>query len=166
MKKLPLVLSMLILIAIPTTSYASNIEKAAIENTIIEEADNGCYYKTIIETYPFVSTNDLHQLINSSKTKTGRSTTTFYNSAGKALWYVQVTGTFSYGNGSSKCIKSVASAASQNASWKIASKTASKTGNTAKATATATEYNAGIVISSVTKSATLTCTPDGHLSSR
>lgn len=80
------------------------------------------------------------------------------------MWYVKVTGTFTYGDGSAKCTKSTVTAASQNSDWKIASKYSSKSSNVASATATAKKYHLGVVIQTKSKTVTLTCSPTGTFS--
>ncbi len=63
----------------------------------IEYLDDGYYYETIIE--PKTPRGVQPQ----STTKTKSKTVYFKNSKGKVQWYVKVTGTFKYGNGSSRC---------------------------------------------------------------
>ena len=99
-----------------------------------------------------------------TNTKTGRKTTYYKNAADDVLWYVRVTGTFTYGNGSSKCTSATVSAESKNKTWKIASKSSSKSGSKAKATATAKQYLNGAPVGSVTKTVTLKCSSTGKLS--
>lgn len=100
----------------------------------------------------------------STKTKTAVKTAQAKNSSGTNIWYVKVTGTFTYNGSSSSCTKSVATAASQHSSWSIKSKTPSKSGNTAKATATAVKKLDGTVTQSMTRTVSLTCSKTGNLS--
>ena len=73
---------------------------------------------------------------------------------------VKVTGTFTYGNGSSKCTSSSVTAESKSGAWKITSKSASKSGNKA----TAKRYYGGSVAETKNKTVTLTCSPSGSFS--
>ena len=75
-----------------------------------------------------------------------------------------VTGTFTYTGSSSTCTKSIASATSKNANWKISSKSASKSGNKATAKATAKRYVDGTAVETQNCTVTLTCSLNGSLS--
>lgn len=164
MKKITLLLSFLLLLAIPVPSFADNLGTYAIESITIEDADNGCYYKTVIETLSDGYADSSCGVLSTRSTKTGRKTTYYYNSSGSVLWYVRVTGKFTYGNGTSTCTSASAAAEAQSPSWKISRKSSSKSGSTAKATATAKQYLNGAPVGSVTKSATLKCSSTGILS--
>lgn len=158
MKKFFISMSLLIVLALPSTAFADNQE------IVITEAEDGCYYETIIEEIP-AEYNILNPNAKAAtNTKTGRKTTYYKNAADDVLWYVRVTGTFTYGNGSSKCTSATVSAESKNKTWKIASKSSSKSGSKAKATATAKQYLNGATVGSVTKTVTLKCSSTGKLS--
>ena len=122
--------------------------------------DDGSYLITVIEE----GDDALVSPASVSQTKTGSKTSTYYNSDNKALWYVKVTGTFSYGNGSSKCTSASVTAASNDSNWKISDKSASKSKNAATAEATAKRYVLNITVQTITKSVTLTCSSTGKLS--
>lgn len=127
--------------------------------TTVEYLDDGSRYVTIIEDVP---TDTIQTFSTTTKTK---SKTAYYeSSSGERLWYVRVTGTFTYGNGTAKCTSSTPSAAAQNATWKVSNISGSKSGNSASATATGKQYYAGKVIDSKTKTVTLTCSPTGVFS--
>lgn len=164
LKKISLLLSFLLLLAIPFPSFANNLETTTVESITIEDAGNGCYYKTVIETISADSADTSIGMLSTQSTKTGRKTTYYYNASGSVLWYVRVTGKFTYGNGTSICTSASAAAEAKSSSWKIASKSSSRSGNTAKATATAKQYLNGAPVGSVTKSATLKCSSTGTLS--
>ena len=80
------------------------------------------------------------------------------------MFSVTVTGTFTYTGSSSTCTKSIASATSKNANWKISSKSASKSGNKATAKATAKRYVDGTAVETQNCTVTLTCSSNGSLS--
>ena len=128
-------------------------------NITVEYLEDGSSYITIIgNTY----SSNRYEL--NSTTKTNFKKTYYRNSSGENLWYVKVTGTFRYGNGTSVCTKSEVEAKSLNSNWKIASSSASKSGNTASATATAKKYTAGVAVDTKTKTVTLKCSSTGEFS--
>lgn len=154
MKKiLSLVLAAVLLFsAVP--AYASDVDSVTVKYL-----ENGCYIVTIIED---VSSNVIQPM---STTTTSKSKTSYMkNAAGTTLWYVKVTGTFTYGNGSAKCTSVTPSAASMSSDWKVSAATGSKSGASASATATGKQYFDGSVIDTHTETVTLTCSPTGVFS--
>ena len=160
MKRIPILLALLILLS-STLSYANGPA-----GSIIEPLDNGYYYETVIEELPDISSTpgSVSQPDAVASTKTGSKITYCKNSAGTVMWYVKVTGVFTYGNGTATCTSSTVTAKSLSTSWKITSKSASKTGNKAIATATAKEYLNGVPVGSLTRTVTLTCSSNVTLS--
>ena len=114
----------------------------------IIQLDNGYYLETII----------------AANQKTARKTANYKNAQGTTMFSVTVTGTFTYTGSSSTCTKSIASATSKNANWKISSKSASKSGNKATAKATAKRYVDGTAVETQNCTVTLTCSLNGSLS--
>lgn len=155
MKKLIMILTCLLLFTICSPVYGAE----QIESSEIEYLDDGSYFETVITTE---SNSGMTTLSNKSVTKT--KTSYYTNSNGTILWYVKVTGTFTYGNGSSKCTSSSVTAESKSGAWKITSKSASKSGNKATAKATAKRYYGGSVAETKNKTVTLTCSPSGNFS--
>lgn len=125
----------------------------------IEYFADGSYVVTVIED------EDSGIMPLSTNTAKKSKTTTYSSPSGKALWYVKVTGTFTYGDGSSKCTASSVSAGTYVSAWKISSKSASRSGNKASATATAVEtlLPSGET-NTVTRTVTLKCSPTGTFS--
>ena len=122
----------------------------------IEELPDGSRFITVIED---VHTPGIQPFDRTTETK---SKTVYYeNSAGKSVWYVRVTGTFTYGDGTARCTSATPSAASLDSNWKVSDITGGKSGNKATATATGKRYNGNIVVETVTKTVTLTCGPTG-----
>lgn len=121
----------------------------------IIQLDNGYYLETIIEETPTT---------RASNQKTAKKTGNCKNAQGTTMFSVTVTGTFTYTGSSSTCTKSVASATSKNANWKISSKSASKSGNKATAKATAKRYVDGTAVETQNCTVTLTCSSNGSLS--
>ena len=133
---------------------------AAIQtNSVVEYFEDGSYTVTCIED---ISTKPEIGLFSTTKTKS--KTVTYYNAENVAKWYVKVTGTFTYGNGTSKCNSSSVAAESYATIWKISSKSASKSGNTASANAIAKQYFDGTVVKTIDRTVTLTCSPTGDFS--
>lgn len=142
----------------PIATYAQTDN---VQSTI-EYLDDGSYYETIITDEPSAANGT--SIAANTKTATKSKTTYFKNADGDTMWYVKVTGTFTYGNGSAKCTKSTVTAASKNSDWKITSKSSNKSANKASATATAKKYHLGVVIQTKSKTVTLTCSPTGNFS--
>lgn len=155
MKKLIMILTCLLLFTICSPVYGAE----QIESSEIEYLNDGSYSETVITTE---SNSGMTTLSSKSVTKT--KTSYYKNSNGTILWYVKVTGTFTYGNGSSKCTSSSVTAESKSGAWKITSKSASKSGNKATAKATAKRYYGGSVAETKNKTVTLTCSPSGNFS--
>lgn len=127
--------------------------------TIIQPISaNEYYYEETIEVI------DLNVMTRSIQTKTAKKTGTYKNANGQVLWSVTVTGTFTYNGSTSSCTKSTVSTSVVDNAWKIASSSSSKTGNKASAVATAKYYVGGTVVSTQTKTITLTCSQTGVLS--
>lgn len=155
MKKRTLAFVCLILFAICVPAFGAD----QIESKEIEYLPDGSYFETVITTEPIKGITTL-----SSKSVKKTKSSYFKNSKGVTLWYVKVTGTFTYGNGTSKCTNSLVTAESKSDVWKIANKSANKSGNKAVAKATAKLYYGGSVIETKTKTVTLTCDPSGNFS--
>ena len=126
-------------------------------------AADGTYYETIIKTKGNPSGDAFSR---KARNKTATSSKTMYHKTkyGKVLWYVKVTGTFIYGSGSSKCVRSSVKAVSKSKDWKIVNKSSDKYNNRAIAKATARKEKddsgkKGSQVRSMT--VTLTCTPSG-----
>lgn len=137
------------------TAYAS--EPTTTDNIVF--FDNGDYLITTIEDESS-SSNIAILSTTTTKSKTSR----YYNSKNELMWYVKVTGTFTYGNGTSKCTASSVTAKSNVAAWKISNKSASKSGNAAIGKATAKQYFDGTVVNTINRTVKLTCSPTGVFS--
>ena len=106
-----------------------------------EYLGDGSYYETVlIQNNNSIITDTISTLSN-SKTTAGSKTTYYKNSSGKVIWYVKVSGTFTYGGGTSKCTK--------------ASVTAKATG---------THYFNGIPKESFSRTVTIACSAKGKIS--
>lgn len=125
------------------------------EKISVEYFEDGTYVETYIE-----------QLLVAArtKTKTGKKTKVGKSANGEKLWSVTVTGTFSYGNGTSKCTNAQVSTETYDSQWKKYSSSASKSGSTAKADAVFKKYSNAIMKDTVSASVSLKCNSTGQLS--
>lgn len=128
-----------------------------------QSTDDEYYFVTVIEDEPG-NTDFVVCSSSSKKTATKSKTTYCKNSKGKVMWYVKVTGTFRYGNGTSKCIKSRVKAKSKSKMWSVYDKHAWKTGNKAKAKAKGKLHVHGVTVKTIRKTVTLKCSPTGRFS--
>lgn len=145
---------------VPSPAYAGTCPTCT--NTVI--LNDGYYFETILKDEYVIKRSTAQNTANRGKvTKTKSKTTYLKNAAGKIMWYVKVTGTFTYGNGSAKCIKSVCNAGSKNKSWVVTNSSSSKNGNKASAIATGTHYLNGVPVESLTKIVTLKCDAYGNI---
>lgn len=158
MKKGLIIVLFLIITMFPSTVLASSGQK----NTSIEYLDDGSYFLTIIQD----ELSNTDAIVRASaKTTTTKSKTTYYkNSSGTTMWYVKVTGTFTYGAGTSTCKKATVTAESKNSAWTVSNKSAKAYDNKAKATATGKRHFNGVVVDTITKNVILTCSTTGKFS--
>lgn len=150
------ILSCLLILSILFTPPTIIMGSETSEHVEYEYFEDGSYMMSII------SQNDISTF--STSTLTGSRTSTYYNADNEPMWYIKVTGTFTYGNGTSSCTSSSIQAESYNSAWKLSNKTASKSGNTATASATAKQYFAFVPIKTIEKTVSLTCSSTGVLS--
>lgn len=94
MKKIVCILSAIFLLTFSSTSFAANLDS----NSEIEYFDDGSYIIITIE-------NDFQTMITPFSNTITKSKTVKYYSGNVAKWYVKVTGSFTYGNGSAKMHK-------------------------------------------------------------
>ncbi|QNM07238.1 hypothetical protein [Wansuia hejianensis] len=133
---------------------ASPLNEQHIVNREITYYSDGYYLETItyesnISTY-------------GSSSKTGTKTATYYNGS-TPLWYVSVTGSFTYSGHSSLCTGASASSGSYSSDWKIIDTTSSYSRNTATGVAIGRLYGAGTPLKTIPLSVILTCDIDGNL---
>lgn len=150
MKKIILFLSLFCMLNMPLQVKAYDCEN----NSQIEYFEDGSYIETIIT----ISNN------YSRSQKTVSKIAKYNSSTGVQQWYVTVTGTFTYGNGSAKCTSSSVKSGVYNNKWSILNKSSSKSGATAIASATAKHSydNTGFETKKLTVK--LTCSSTGKLS--
>lgn len=159
-----LVFLLLLMILAPVASFAYSSDSKP-EN---DYSNNGNYYETIItngsDRYPHRLPQTFSQT-KKLKNKFKKSKIAYYkNASGKKLWYVKVTGTFTYRNGIVQCIGSTVTAKALSSSWKCTKKTTWKKNNKASAKATFTHYLNGSPKETLTRTVTLTCNSKGQFS--
>ena len=132
----------------------------------VEYVGNGNYIETVIFDDEFADSSLTKEIVPlASKTVTKSKAYNYKNAAGKVLWYVKVTGTFTYGNGSAKCTASNPSAAAKDSSWKVSKATGSRSGKWCSATTTAKHYlSNGDLGKTIRETVKLTCSPTGVFS--
>lgn len=124
----------------------------------IEYLEDGSYFvTTIVEEIDSIATY-------STATKSGRKSSTYYNSESEALWSITLTGTFSYDGTTATCTDANLTYTIYNSNWRMISTTATASGNTAMGTAYAKQYVLGVPINSAERSIEICCSPTGVLS--
>lgn len=152
-------LSILLFVCLIHTIFLYNVHADDSKTIISKEfvvLSNGDCLETIIY-------EENNPQLRSAKTKTGTKTTT-YKSNGKSLWYVSVTGTFTYTGSSSKCTASSVKAGSYDQYWKISNKKSSYTANCAIGSATGKLYYGPSPVTTINKEVVLKCNINGTLS--
>lgn len=163
---LSFVIVVVLIFSLQSVFAGEKIESVSkIDSVEVEYLEDGSRYVTVIESIPTETMSNGHIVSPLSvKTETKSKIAYYENSSGTRLWYVKVTGTFTYGNGTSKCTSVTPSAASNHSSWKVSDISGSKSGNKASATATGKQYADGKLVQSVTRTVTLTCSATGVFS--
>ena len=148
-------LIMIFALAVPVMAFEKIGE--TVQSVTVEYLEDGSCYETIITVDDTVSGDS--GIMSTAKTRTGSKKTSYKNKSGDVLWYVKVTGKFTYNGSTSKCTSASASAVSNSSSWKITDKSSSRNGNEAKASATAQRKGVDYH-----RTVTLSCSKTGKLS--
>mgnify|MGYP004668836353 FL=1 len=151
------IIALIMIFALTVPVMADEIIGETVESVTVEYLEDGSYYETVITVDDTVSGDS--GIMSTTKTRTGSKKTSYKNKSGDVLWYVKVTGKFTYNDSTSKCTSASATAASNSSSWKITDKSSSKSGNKAIGKATAKEQS-----TSLTRTVTLSCSKTGKLS--
>ena len=152
------VLTALIMIfALSVPVIADETTGETVESVTVEYLEDGSYYETVVTVDDTVG--DDSGIMSTAKTKTGSKKASYKSKSGDVLWYVKVTGKFTYNGSTSKCTSASATAASNSSSWKITDKSSSRSGNEAKASATAQRKGVDYH-----RTVTLSCSKTGKLS--
>ena len=161
MKNIKLIMAVLtaliMIFALAVPVMADEITGETVESVTMEYLEDGSYYETVVTVDDTVG--DDSGIMSTAKTKTGSKKASYKSKSGDVLWYVKVTGKFTYNGSTSKCTSASATAASNSSSWKIIDKSSSRNGNEAKASATAQRKGVDYH-----RTVTLSCSKTGKLS--
>ena len=167
MKKIkPILLSMLMLFTLLAAPYRAEaaVSGDTADNSTITYFDAGSYMITTIGDEPGSKKPSGIQPFAASTTVSKSKTARFYNSENQVMWYVKVTGSFTYTGSSAKCNSASVTADSLSNSWKVSKLSAAHSGATAYASATGKQYFLGTVIDTISRTVSLTCSPTGIFS--
>ena len=158
MKKIILYTSILMLFSVTgivnVSAQPSNNFNTKKEVSISTEVqDDGYTIETIIE-------EDINK--SRSSIKSGTKTVNYKNGS-TILWSVSVKGTFSYNGSSAIATGSTITTSSKNNYWKISNQKSSRINNKAVASAVGNRYTAGIIVQTIYREVTLSCTKTGNL---
>ena len=156
MKKLLGLITIVVMICAQTflvsaDSFETEERVVSVERQYLE---NGDYIETIITESPIAS--------YASNTKTGSKTSQYCNS-GVALWYVKVTGTFTYTGSSVYCTGASVTAGSYHSDWGVSNRSSSYSGNIATAKATGRRYYGNTAVERINETVHLSCSVNGSL---
>lgn len=160
LKKLLTFLLAVILSVTFSNSVFAYPQSSSLPNAEYTYYSDGSYTVSVITN----ETSNNNSYTRATNTVTKSKTSTHYSSSNVKLWYVKVTGTFTYDSKTSKCISSQVSAGSYNNSWKISNKSASTSGSTAIASATAKLYTGTVISQTKQETVKLTCDKNGNFS--
>jgi hypothetical protein len=131
---------MLLFSILTQITYSRTVVAQDNDNVQIEYLENGDYLVTTITEQPSLTNTFGISLYSEPTTVTKSKTKKYYNKYNNVIWYLKVTGTFTYGHGYAQCTKSVATCKSNSNLWKLTNKKASKAGNIAMAYVKANLY--------------------------
>lgn len=161
MKKIQLIITaltaLIMIFALAVPVMADEITGETVESVTVEYLEDGSCYETVVTVDD--NENGDSGIMSTAKTRTGSKKTSYKSKSGDVLWYVKVTGKFTYNGSTSKCTSASATAASNSSSWKIIDKSSSRNGNEAKASATAQRKGVDYH-----RTVTLSCSKTGKLS--
>lgn len=93
------ILSILLIVVILFAMQSIFVFAETVNTPTVEDLGNGYYTITVIENIPSPNT-----LFAASTSTTKSKTTYFKNKNNETLWYVKVTGTFTYDGTTSRCL--------------------------------------------------------------
>ena len=145
-------------ILLTTPVYASNVNKIASSKKY-----NDIYYfdTTISNALPYNAITYYSKTSNKIITKT--KTTSMKNLAGKVVWSISITATFSYNGHTANCIRCSHKYKINYPLWTLTKINSSKSGRTATTTAVMTQH-CNEFQKSFKKSVTIKCSPFGIVS--
>ena len=155
MKKLfltAMIIIMTMMSMVPSFAYADS--NNTVSNVIIEKYDNGDYAVITIT----INENDNRGTVSGSKTYT------YKNSSNVAVWDYTINGTFTYNGTSSSCTSVSDEYSIHTSHWYNDGHSCWRSGNTAHGNVTMKYILFDVVINTITKNLTLSCSPSGDLS--
>lgn len=132
-------------------------------STVIQPLENGYYLETTVEEEVTSPAIFVFSSNSSSKTVSGKKTTTIKSVSGSVLCSLTINAVFTYDQTTSKCTACYASSTAPDKYWNIINMKSSKNNNTATATGTARNSANGVYYDHTLK-VTLTCSASGKLS--
>ena len=154
------ILSLLSLLFGPYYFVHAQTPQSSVQIISHEFLPDGTRLEIIIEEIEMV--NMLYN-VSSLNSKTGKKTLNRY-SGDTLLWSITVTGSFTYGNGTSKATTSSVSTTTHSSTWVVDNKKSWVSGNTAFASARGRLYFGPVVIKTIISEISLSCSPTGVLS--
>ncbi len=162
----PILLSLLMLFMLLATPFRAEaaVSGDTSDNSKITYFEDGSYLVTTITDEEGSKKPSGVQTFATSTTVTKSKTANYYNADGKVMWYLKVTGSFTYNGTTSKCNSAAVTAESNVSTWKLSKRSAARGESTAYASATAKQYMAGVVIKTISDIVSLHCSPTGVFS--
>ena len=90
----------------------------------------------------------------------------YFDSNGKCLWSVRLSGTFSYNHRKAVCVSSEITYEIKDSDWKMLSYTSNEDGNTATGEFSIRQYKLGVPLKLIEKTLTLICDKEGNVTSQ
>lgn len=119
---------------------------------------------TYFQDGSYLVTEVIRNITRASGMVSGSKPSTYYNNSGVAQWKAVLNGTFSVSSSGATCTSASMNVTIYDSSWYTISKSATKSGNVAKGSATIGRKVAGVTVSSIPVSLTLSCDSNGNLS--
>lgn len=159
-KNKPILLSLLMFFTFMATPTFAD----AASNETVTHFDDGSYIVTTIIEEPTLQRPSGMQTNATSTNVTASKRMNYCNASNEVMWYIKVTGSFTYNGTTAKCNSSSIKAESLVSTWKLSKLSSARSGATAYAGATAKHYMAGVVINTMDELISLTCSPSGKFS--
>lgn len=153
-----LLLCITIIFSFQSTVHAVNITNSDSEIIIIDGIN---YYISTVITEQ--AANSPAPKVADYTSKTATKTVYIHDENQNVLWYLSITGTFSYNGTSSICTSCSHQAVSLASQWSIKSSSSNKGGNAANAIATAIYHPPIGIVQECSKSVTISCSPTGEI---
>lgn len=156
MKKFKILFVVAILAAsfVPTQISAKD---APNEKVTIEYLENGYYIETII------TEETTNTMMSRAASKNGTKKETYKNADGEVMWTISINASFTYTGMIATCTNAWVTTTCPAKLWKVSDAIATRGGNSATAYATGKRYQNGLVIQTLNRSVTISCSGNGTL---